>query len=342
MHKLSLCLVALGILTTGCGDFCSKNYDKQKECASSNQLGLIPDKAEYVEKCQEEEKKAKDEGKFDEEDRKAMEECLAKDDCDEVKKCMSEASEKRYTKKQIEEIKAAGESGDPEKMKDACQYVNEENKELVEACKPVMEKLEQALIDEMKKLAESGDVEKMKEACQYVGEEDDRFARCKPVLAKLTELTTAEVTKMRDEGKHDFGVCGDLERFAKTQGADAETAAKSLCKEAQASETVGKALTESAAKVKAKDADMPYECGAALKDLAEIDSEWAKGKKDEVIKACYVDLGVVIMEAKVPGMKYVCDFRVKKIYEAVKEHNIDDAKLKEWMAKADPLCAKAG
>ena len=98
MRKLPLLLVALGLFAPGCGgDFCSKHYDKQKECASSDQLGRIPDKAEYVEKCQEEEKKAKDEGKFDEEDRKAMDECLAKDDCDEFKKCLSEQAEKRYT-----------------------------------------------------------------------------------------------------------------------------------------------------------------------------------------------------------------------------------------------------
>ena len=299
MRTLPLLLVALGLLAPGCGgDFCSKHYDKQKECASSDQLGRIPDKAEYVEKCQEEEKKAKEEGKFDEEDRKAMDECLAKDDCDEFKKCLSEQAEKRYTKKQIEEIKAAGESGDIEKMKDACQYVNEENKELVEACKPVM--------------------------------------------AKLYDATKEQVTKMRDEGKHDFGVCGDLESFAKSKGADAEAEAKALCKEAQASETVAKALSEAAAKVKAKDADMPYECGAALKELGEIDSDWAKGKKTEVVKACFEDLGLVIMEAKVPDMKYVCDFRVKEIYKAVKEHKIENEKMKEWMAKADPLCSKEG
>ena len=346
MHKLSPLLVAVGLLAPGCGDYCSKNYDKMKECASSNQLGSIPDKAEYVEKCQEEEKKAKDEGKFDEEDRKAQMECLDKSDCDEVKKCMSELSEKRYVKKQLEDIKAAGESDDIEKMKDACKYIGDDKTELVEACKPVLEKLAKAEADkaagEMQALIDSGDAEKMKDACQYVSEDSDRFEACKPVMVKLLEVTTEQVTKMRDEGKHDFSVCGDLEGFAKSKGADAEAAAKALCKEAQASETVAKALTESAAKVKAKDADMPYECGAALKELAEIDSDWAKGKKTEVVKACFEDLGIVIMEAKVPGMKYVCDFRVKKVYEAVKEHKIENATMTEWMAKADPLCSKAG
>lgn len=298
MRTVSLLLVSLGLAGSGCGgDFCTKNYDKMKECASADQLGRVPDKAEYVEKCQTEEKKSKDEGKFDEEAQKAQMECLGKDDCDEVKKCMSEEAEKQYTKKQVEEIKTAGESGDVEKMKDACQYVNEENTQLVEACKPIM--------------------------------------------GKLFEATQTEVTKMRDEGKHDYGVCRDLETFAKASGGD-EAAAKALCAEAEASEKVSKALTEAASKVAAKDADMPYECGSAIEELGKLTSDWAKGKKTEVVKACFEDLGLVIMEAKVPDMKYVCDFRVKEIYKAVKEYKIENEKMKEWMAKADPLCSKEG
>jgi hypothetical protein len=120
----------------------------------------------------------------------------------------------------------------------------------------------------------------------------------------------------------------------------AEAKAQSLCAESQASEMVGKALTESKEKVDAKDADIPYPCKAALEDLAKIDSEWAKAKQKEVINACYVDLGKVIMEVKVPDMKYVCDFRVKEVYQAVAEHGLDDADLLAWVEKAKPLCEK--
>jgi hypothetical protein len=183
----------------------------------------------------------------------------------------------------------------------------------------------------------------MKDACQYVDEENQTLVdACKEVMPKLVEAVSAEVTKQRDEGKHDFGTCGDLEQFAKAVGGDAEGKAKTLCDEAKASETAKKALDEAAAKVKAKDADMPYECKAALEELGKIDTEWAKGQKDAVVKACFVDLGKVIMEAKVPEMKYVCDFRVKEIYQAVKDHSLDDADLLAWVEKAKPLCEKEG
>ena len=297
MRSFALLTVALGLASAGCSaDLCPKLYDKLKECAPEEAKSKMPEKKEFVDKCEADRKKEKDEGKEDVEAEKAMAACLDQGECDAMQKCMEEESEKRYTKKQVDEIAAAKASGDVAKMKDACQYVNEENKTLVDACKEVM--------------------------------------------VKLLEATSAEVTKMRDEGKHDYGVCGDLEGFAKAVGGDAEATAKALCTEAQASETVAKALTESAAKIAAKEADMPYECGAALEELGKIDSEWAKGKKGEVVKACYQDLGLVIMEVKIPEMKYVCDFRVKEIYKAVKDHGIKDAKMDEWIAKADPLCSK--
>jgi hypothetical protein len=276
------------------GDVCSKLYDKMKECAPEGKSDF-PDKAKFVEECKAQQQKEKDAGTYDEEEEKAIAACLDKK-CDEMQKCMSEESEKRYIAKQVKEIKAASESGDVAKMKDACQYVNEEVEELVAACKEVM--------------------------------------------PKVFEATVAEVTKQRDEGKHDFGTCHDLERFAKMAGGDAEAKAQSLCAESQAAEMVGKALTESKEKVDAKDADIPYPCKAALEDLAKIDSEWAKAKQKEVINACYVDLGKVIMEVKVPDMKYVCDFRVKEVYQAVKDHGLDDADLLEWVEKAKPLCEK--
>jgi hypothetical protein len=282
----------------GCNaDVCPKLYDKMKECAPDEAKDKVPEKSEFVEKCEGDRKKEKEAGTYDEEEEKEVAGCLDKSDCAEMEKCMSEMSEKRYTKKQVAEIKAALDSGDTEKMKDACQYVDEDNAELVTACKDVM--------------------------------------------PKLVEAVTAEVTKQRDAGEHDFGTCGDLENFAKAVGGDAEAKAKTLCEEAQAAKMVKKAKDEVATKIAAKDADMPYECKASLEDLGKLDTEWAKAKKAEIITACYQDLGKVIMEAKVPEMKYVCDFRVKEIYQAAKEHKLEDADLKAWIEKAAPLCDKA-
>lgn len=294
MRIVPVLFVSLGL--AGCSnDFCTKNYDKMKECASSDELGRVPEKSEYVERCQAEIKKAKDDGKFDEEDNKAQLTCLAKNECDEVKSCMSDLSAKRYAKKRVDEVNVARESDDPEKMKDACRYVDEEDKDLLEACKPV--------------------------------------------LARLTELTMAAVTKLRDEGKHDWGACSDLEAYAKASGGD-EAAAKALCAETKASESATETLAKVAENVAAKAPKLPYQCESTIKELDTIGSDWAKTKKGELIEACYGDLGAIILASEVPGMKYACGYQVRQVYDAVKTHNIESDELRDWIAKAEPLCAK--
>ena len=292
---VSLSLPMAALLAGGCNtELCPKLYDKMKECAEGDKADKMPAKEEFVEKCTADQKKEKDEGTYSEEDEKAIAECLGKGDCDEMGKCMADASSKAYSRKKVAEIAKAKESDDVTKMKEACEFVSEEDAEI--------------------------------------------FAACKEVMPKVFEATAAEVVKKRDAGEHDFGLCGDLERFAKVMGGDAEAKAKTHCEESQAGESVKKALDKAAANVKAKEADIPYECKAALEDLGKLDSDWAKTKTGEVAKACYVDLGKVIMAAKIPEMKYVCDFRVEEVIKAAKTHKLEDAELKEWIDKAMPLC----
>ena len=182
-------------------------------------------------------------------------------------------------------------------------------------------------------------IEQMKAACQYVSEQNAALVdACRDVVAELYASTLRAVVRKRDEGDHDFAVCGELEQFAKAVGGEAIGHAETACDEAQAAETVAKAVRESAENVQGRRADMPFACGAALEELGKLDSAWARGKKAEVVRACFSRLGLVIMEVKVPQMNFVCDFRVKEVYNAVHEHGIDDAAMKGWMAKARELC----
>lgn len=295
MRTLPLLLLTLGLATPACGgDFCTKEYDKVQACVPRK--ARVPEKSEYIQSCQAEERKARQEGTFDEAHNQALAACLNKDECEQMMKCMSEASDVRYTKEQLAAIKQAEAGNDLEKMKEACQYITDEKPELVEACKPVM--------------------------------------------AKLVEVATVEVTKMRDAGKHDFSACGDLESYGKAAGSDAEKAAKALCAEAQAAQTASKALAEAAANIADRKASIPYECDASLKMMADMTSDWAKAKRVEVIEACFEDLGLVILEMKVPAMTYICEFNVKEVCKAVKAYSIDNAELNDWIAKAGPVCVK--
>lgn len=186
---------------------------------------------------------------------------------------------------------------------------------------------------------DTNNVSEMKEACQYADDsKPDIVAACAPIVARLLAATTSEVTALRDAGKHDFATCTDLERFAKSVGVQEERRAKVLCREAQAAANVHKALAESSANLKANKADLPYVCGGVLKELAAINTPWAEGRKAVVAKACFEDLGLLVMQLKVPEMKYLCDFRVREVYDAVQTYAIDSAEMRAWMTQAEPLC----
>ena len=296
MRTPALLAVCLVLGPQGCGgDYCSRSYDKRKACASPSQRGRIPERAGFVDQCRATEKKAKSEGTHDAEFERAMVACLELEDCAAMTQCTAAAEDALLTKRHIDAIGAV-DTEDIAQMKEACQYADDTNADIV--------------------------------------------AACAPIIAKLLAVSTARVTALRNAGKHDFAACTELERFAKSVGPQPERSAKVLCRETRAAANVVKALAESSANLKANKAEMPYVCGGVLKELAEISTPWAHSRQAAVAKACFEDLGLLIMQLKVPEMKYLCDFRVREIFEAVEAYGIDNAEMDGWLLQAQPLCAR--
>lgn len=163
---------------------------------------------------------------------------------------------------------------------------------------------------------------------------------CDEAMPMLLASLRAKVEGVRDEASPpDLEACNDLRVAAKRVSADEVKAAERLCKEARVASLVGKALTDARAFTDAKKTDdLPYECQGAVEELDRIDSAWAKDKRDEVIKACYHELGIVVLTARLPNMTLSCDYTVEQVYQAVKTHGLTGPKLDPLIAKASKLC----
>jgi hypothetical protein len=171
-------------------------------------------------------------------------------------------------------------------------------------------------------------------------DDQDIQKACVELRGAALEAMMVEVTKIRDAGEDSISKCVDLEGVAEKVSEEAKTKATALCEEAKAAERAKEAKEESKANVAAKKGDIPIACSLAMEDLSKLESPWAKATQKDVATACYLELGKLILPAKVPEMKYVCDYHVKAVYEAVKAHELADPELDPWIEKASTLCDK--
>jgi hypothetical protein len=153
----------------------------------------------------------------------------------------------------------------------------------------------------------------------------------------IAAKTTALIAK-RDKGDDAGTECYMLRETAKKRGSDAKI--EVLCNEISAAKDVKEAIAAAKKNMDGKTADMPFNCDYAIEQLEKIHSDWSKAQAIKVAQACYVDLGQIILEAKVPGMAYVCEYGVEKVYNGIKKFNLQNDKNKPLLAKADKLCEK--
>jgi hypothetical protein len=170
---------------------------------------------------------------------------------------------------------------------------------------------------------------------------------CQKLASASYEKLLGKVTEARDSGKRDFSSCHTLEEAAKTMdgGKEGDTTkkAKAACAEMNAAENITKGIAAARENIKQKKAMMPYQCTSTVDDVAKIDSAWAKKAKEELVKACYVDLGMVILEVEGgKDMKYYCPFGLKELITAAEKYDLASkhAELGEALKKLPDTCRK--
>ncbi|MCW5809070.1 MAG: hypothetical protein KIT31_42345 [Deltaproteobacteria bacterium] len=271
--------------------------------------------------------------------------CAKKDSCEEYESCQQAAQGKKRAARITKDVEKG-------KIKDAfssCSWNPEyfADDSYKSACASVY-----AAVD---KVTDPDDLRSMAYSCR--GETYTKLVKAYPdyekVCGKLASNSfgklEAKVTAARDSGKRDYSACSSLEDAAKTMDGGKEGAnfakAKAACAEMNAAENAAKGVKESKANAAAKKSQIPYQCSSTVEELAKIDTAWGKKTKDELLKACYVELGAVILETEnvEKNTKYFCPYQIKEVLKAVTKYDLGgkgDA-LDEQLKKLPATCTKA-
>lgn len=306
---VTTCLASLLASLAACGGGgsadCKAIYDIQKKCQKTFEMP----RGAFMSACS---SAAADSDT--KEEVASMAKCARAKDCAGYEACQDAARGARRAK-DVEKLLADG------KIKeafDACTLSPEyfADASFKAACLKVMAEATTKLTGEDRK--------KGLDRCRYMPDLD-KIAEVKAVCTtfakdELGRLTEA-MTKARDASKNDFALCAELEDMAKTAGGD-EKAAEVLCKEAQVSESVHEGAAAARANAAAKKAEYPYQCTTSVDDLNGLGTEWSKAALADLMKACFVELGVVVFEAKAGEAQYTCPYEIEQALEASTKYGL--------------------
>jgi hypothetical protein len=265
----------------------------------------------------------------------AMSVCAKEDSCDAMKACEKGQRGKRRAKK-IAEATAAGKwrSGFEDCTTFEDYYADEAfktecNKVFANADKLTGEDASKAMTrckysDKVKKVAP--DFEKA----------------CKTLATGQLVAATKAVTAARDAGKREYRACSELKDVAGLAGGDAVATAQKLCDEMDAAEDAKKGATEARANAAAKKTSMPYQCDSVSEKLEKLGTEWSKKTLDDLLKACYIELGAVVIDERAKEAKYSCPYEITKVTAAIEKRGLAEKfpEVAEMTKKLPKQCVK--
>lgn len=317
-------------LAAGCGSSdCDKIYEMEKKCSSKGDSDDFPTKGQFSAVC--EEMKKDPEGKEDFDSAMA---CAKEDSCDAMKACKKAQRGKQRAKK-IAEMVAGGKwsdgfddcttfedyYADPAFKAECGKVFANAGKLSGEAAGKAMMRCKYS--DKIKKAAPEFET------------------ACKTLASGQLAAATKAVVAARDAGKREYRACSELKDVAQLVGGDAVAAAEKQCDEMDVAEDAKKGADEARANAAAKKTSVPYQCDTAAEKLEKIGSDWSKQTLEDLLKACYFELGAVVIDEKGKDAKYVCPYEVTKITDAIAKHNLGDKpEVAELTKKLPKLCTK--
>jgi hypothetical protein len=328
LRSLALPLLALALVTSACGGGdCEKIYETMKKCEKGERMEKLS-KSKFVESCQ----KAKEDPERKDQFEAALT-CAKEDSCEKVEACEKAQRGKRRAK-EVTEAAAAGKwkdaFGDCTLMEDY--YADETFKAECSKVFANADKLTGEDLSSVMYRCKSG--EKIKKVAP------DFEQACTTLATKQLAAVQKAATEARDAGKNDYKACSELKSTAEIAGGDAVAAAQKLCDELGAAEDAKKATDEARANVAAKKTSVPFRCDSAADKLGKLDTEWAKKTLDDLFKACYVELGALVIAEKAKDAKYSCPYDIKKVKDAVAKHDLSTKypELAETLKKLPAKC----
>jgi hypothetical protein len=309
IFAIPLLALALAPVTSACGGDgdCEKIYESMKKCDGERMEKVS--KSEFVEGCQKAKADPKGKLEFD-----AALTCAKEDSCEKVEACAKAQRGKRRAK-EVAEAAAAG------KWKDAfddCTLMEDyyADETFKAECSKVFTNVDKLTGEDLTSVMYRCKSDKITKVAP------DFDKACKALAAKQLAAAQKAATDARDAGKNDFKACSELKSTAEIAGGDAVAAAQKTCDELGAAEDAKKATEEARANVTAKKTNVPFRCESAAEKLGKLDTEWAKKTLDDLFKACYVELGAVVVAEKAKDAKYSCPYDIKKIQDGVTKFDL--------------------
>lgn len=176
-------------------------------------------------------------------------------------------------------------------------------------------------------------------SCDFYQPKDAKVAAlCHDLHTRAAEAELREMTAIRDRGGE--GRCTYVTTKAEGLAPELKARAETLCKEVEVGQRAQQAIAEARRNLEGGVLEVPFQCEAAVEELAGLGSEWAKRTLQEVVRACHVALGKRILPAQLDPEGEECDAPVARVYEAVTKYAVQDAELDPLLAQAAKACAQ--
>lgn len=167
----------------------------------------------------------------------------------------------------------------------------------------------------------------------------DLHAKCEALPRRAVAELTRRIIEARDQGKVPLeGVsCWDLKKLATRVDEAAKKAASDLCVEIMVANQLRETRDAVTRHIGMPRPFLPYHCHPPrfAEAVRKVKSAYTEKARQEMISLCFVKLGKVIFEKRVPDQTR-CE--VRDLYQAVKTLGFKDPGIDPWMEKAKVLC----
>lgn len=333
--------VSFAFFLAACGGDgpCGEIYDKQKACwekeaKDEDDKRDIPSRDMFVAACKVMAKESKKEVEM-------MAACSKKGTCEEMEECMRAASRAEYAREQVDEIGTQVKEGKWKDAFDNCRYASDSFKDVPE----LGTLCEKVFSEGMPKLLEGEHAEDVSSSCRYSEElkaASPTFTKTCVDIAKIEyEKKLKAAIAARDNAVDDFQICYDLQTAAEAISPEEKLKAEALCAEVTIATNAKKGIDEANAAIASGSTDISYYCRSAAEELAKLPeprSQWATKVFDQVLGACFIAHGKVILD-KEAGQNY-CTWPITQLREAATTYKLagKDADFDAKLAKTDKPC----
>lgn len=165
----------------------------------------------------------------------------------------------------------------------------------------------------------------------------DVTQKCHVELPKrLMEPAMASLAQARDSGELGDALtrCWTLERMVEDWPEAERKPTATLCGELRQVANVARADELLDTAIAGRKDMLPYPCTSTLTSLSKLDSDWSRKTAARLAQRCFVDLGRFVLAARVPKMRYVCDFNVRRVMEGLARYRISSPALDVLVARA--------